>query len=416
MPKKPIVAKVFSPEANLKRAIRRHFTTLGFEKADDGTLVLPGTGKDVVRRLHAGQRTEKLESGKAFLDRVSSKLLPHFADGSEIDPSRIQLTLRRVHSDTLEADIFRMATLTWSVPVSAGFGRRLRYLVWDAAHQRLAGVIALGDPVFNLSVRDNLIGWTTDDRAKRLVSLLDAYVLGAVPPYNALLGGKAVACLVRSREIFDDFKRSYGKSVGIISGDAKKASLLAVTTTSSMGKSSVYNRLQLGGTRYFSPIGYTVGWGHFHITDRLFEDMREYLRLKGHRYADRHKYGEGPNWRLRTIRAALGELGINEAVLRHGIRREVFLCTLADNAIDILRSGKGAPKLSTLRRVDEISDLARTRWMMPRAERMKDYLAWQRDGILDLIAGSPRAARPTEARLGAGSIGTATAGKKKVRS
>jgi hypothetical protein len=292
----------------------------------------------------------------------------------------------------------------------------LRYLVWDEAHQRLAGVIALGDPVFNLSVRDNLIGWTTDDRARRLVSLLDAYVLGAVPPYNALLGGKAVACLVRSREIFDDFKRSYGKSVGIISGEAKKASLLAVTTTSSLGKSSVYNRLQIGGTRYFSPIGYTVGWGHFHITNHLFEDLREYLRLKGHCYADRHKYGEGPNWRLRTIRAALGELGINEAVLRHGIRREVFMCTLSGNAIDILRSGKGAPDLSSLKRVDEISDLARARWMIPRAERMKDYLAWQRDGILDLIAGTAPLARPTEARWGAGSISTTTAGQKRMRS
>lgn len=416
MAKKRVVARVFSPEANLKRAIRRHFTSLGFERADDGTLVLPGSGKDVVRRLHGGQRTEKLESGGPFLDRVSSKLLPHFADGADINPNRIRLTLRRVYSDTWEADLFRMATLTWSVPVSAGFGRRLRYLVWDTAHERLAGVIALGDPVFNLSVRDSLIGWTAEDRGKRLVGLLDAYVLGAVPPYNALLGGKAVACLVRSREIFDAFKQSYGKSVGIISGDAKKASLLAVTTTSSMGKSSVYSRLQLGGTRYFSPIGYTVGWGHFHITDRLFEDMREYLRLMGHRYADRHKYGEGPNWRLRTIRAALGELGINETVLRHGIQREVFLCTLADNAIDLLRTGKGVPDLSSLRTVDEISDLARARWMIPRAERIKDYMTWQRDGILDLIAGKPHVAKPAAKRLAIATIGTTTAGKKRARS
>lgn len=390
MKKKRVVAKIFTPEAKLKRAIRRHFTRLGFSKSNDGTLVLPGEGKDVVRQLHSGQRIEKLAAGSRFLERVSTKLLPHFADGAEIDPARIRLRLVRVHSDTDEADLFRLATLTWSVPVSAGFGRRLRYLVWDDEHDRIAGIIALGDPVFNLSVRDNLIGWTTEDRSKRLVDLLDAYVLGAVPPYNALIGGKAVACLVRSRDVFDDFKASYGKSIGIISGDAKKANLLAVTTTSSMGRSSIYNRLQMEGTRYFSPIGYTVGWGHFHITDRLFDDMREYLRLQGHRYADRHKYGEGPNWRLRTIRAALGELGINEAVLRHGIRREVFMCSMVPNAVDILRTGKGKPDLSTLQTVEEISDLARTRWMVPRAERNKDYLSWQRAEILDLIAGPPR--------------------------
>ena len=386
--KKTAVAKAFSPEAKLKRAIRRHFTKLGFAKAIDGTLVLPGEGKDDVRRLHSGQRTEKLLAGSAFVERVAEKMLPHFADGAEIDPARIRLRLVRVRSDTRESDLFRFATLTWSVPVSVGFGRRLRYLVWDDGHDRIAGIIALGDPVFNLSVRDNLIGWTVDDRSERLVNLLDAYVLGAVPPYNALLGGKAVACLVRSRDVFDDFKAAYGKSIGIISGDAKKAELLVVTTTSSMGRSSIYNRLQLDGTRYFNSIGYTVGWGHFHITDRLFDDMREYLRLQGHRYADRHKYGEGPNWRLRTIRVALGELGINEAVLRHGIRREVFMCTLSANAMDILKTGKGKPDLSTLRTVEEISELAKDRWMVPRAERTQDYLSWRRTEILNLIAGT----------------------------
>jgi len=45
----------------------------------------------------------------------------------------------------------------------------------------LSGLIALGDPVFNLSVRDNLIGWNVDDRAKRLVNVLDAYVLRCGP-------------------------------------------------------------------------------------------------------------------------------------------------------------------------------------------------------------------------------------------
>jgi hypothetical protein len=156
-----------------------------------------------------------------------------------------------------------------------------------------------------------------------------------------------------------------------------------------MGRSSIYNRLQLDGTRYFTSIGYTVGWGHFHITDRIFDDMREFLRLRGHRYADRHKYGEGPNWRLRTIRAALGELNINEAVLRHGIRREVFVSTLASNAVDILRTGKGKPKLSTLKTTAEISELAKARWMVPRAKRNPEYVNWRRTEILNLIAGSP---------------------------
>lgn len=311
-----MVARPFDKEAALKRAIRRHFKTLGFTKNTDGELVLPGEGKTVVRQLHRAQRRNRLQSAQPFLERALPKALPRFAEGSELDVNRIRLSLRVVKSDTPEADLFRVATMTWSVPVSVGFGRRMRYLVWDEGHDRLAGVIALGDPVYNLSVRDNAIGWTVHDRAERLVGLLDAYVLGAVPPYSFLLGGKAVACLIRSRDVFAEFRAKYGRSVGVISKVEKSADLLAVTTTSSMGRSSVYNRLRLDGETYFERVGYTIGWGHFHITDTLFEQMRDYLRERDHAYADHHKFGEGPNWRLRTIRAALKALRINETVLR----------------------------------------------------------------------------------------------------
>lgn len=383
-----VVVGAFTPEAKLKRAIRQHFTRLGFKKGKDGTLQLPGQGKDIVRKLHSGQRDEKLRANEIFLERNTDKLLSNFANGDEIDPTQIRLVLKRVRSDTPEADLFRLATLTWSVPVSSGFGRRLRYLVWDEGHDKLAGVIALGDPVFNLSVRDRLISWSTEDRSKRLVNLLDAYVLGAVPPYTFLLGGKAVAALVRTQEVVDDFQRAYGETVGIISGTAKHANLLMVTTTSSMGRSSVYNRLRLDGTPYFTPIGYTIGWGHFHITDDLFEKMRTYLRLLNHGYADHHEYGEGPNWRLRTIKAALARLGINESVLKHGIKRQVFVCGMAANTFDILRGKAAQPNYGDLKSVAEVSQMAVKRWMIPRAERETVFRRWKRDSIPLMIRGT----------------------------
>jgi Domain of unknown function (DUF4338) len=176
------VARPFTPDALLKRSIRSHFTRLGFAKANDGTLVLPGVGKEIVRQLHGGQRAERLLVSSAFIERASAIALPHFANGAEIDPTKIQLKLIRVESGTEQSELFRFATLTWSVPVSVGFGRRLRYLVWDEAHDRLVGVMALGDPVFNLSVRDNLIEWDVHDRAKRLVNILDATFLAQFLP------------------------------------------------------------------------------------------------------------------------------------------------------------------------------------------------------------------------------------------
>ena len=178
--KRAQVAQAFSAEATLKRALRAHLRTLGFTKDVEGTLVLPPGGKEVVRNLHRSQRRAKLAAAQPFLARALLRALPDFANGCEINPANVKLRLIQVRSDTPEADLFRVATLTWSVPVSPGFGRRMRYLVWDDGHNKLAGVIALGDPVYNLSVRDAVIGWNVHDRAKRLVGLLDAYVLGAV--------------------------------------------------------------------------------------------------------------------------------------------------------------------------------------------------------------------------------------------
>jgi hypothetical protein len=205
-----------------------------------------------------------------------------------------------------------------------------------------------------------------------------------------LLGGKAVACAIRSTDVFQDFAKTYGGSTGIISGKSKIAKLLAVTTSSSMGRSSIYNRLKLSDETYFRSIGYTTGWGHFHINDYLFTEMRKFLRLRGHRYADEHGYGQGPNWRLRTIRAAIGELGLNEAVLKHGIRREVFYAPFGANAAEIMRTGQGTLDTSNLLTVAQIGDLARERWMVPRAERRDEFRAWERQGILDLVHGSGR--------------------------
>lgn len=383
-----------TPEARLKKKLRGHLTRLGFVKQPDGTLRLPGAGKDVIRTLHRKQRSDRLEAGKDFLTTAWKDLSKHFGEGREVIPDRIKLRLQLIDAGTWESDLFRLACMSWSVPVSGGFGRRLRYLVWDEGNAKLVGVIALGDPVFNLSVRDKLIGWTSADRGLRLVNILDAYVLGAIPPYAQLLGGKAVACLVRSQEVYEDFADKYGSLKGVISKKNKKANLLAVTTSSSMGRSSVYNRLKLHGVPYFRSIGFTEGWGHFHIPDDLFLEMREYLRNVGHQYADENRFGQGPNWRLRSIRTCLGALDFNEAMLKHGIKREVFLCELASNAAVILKTGKGKPNLKNLKRVEEISGAAIDRWIAPRALRCPEYATWTRDNMLSRIRGDEREGRP----------------------
>ncbi len=376
---------VLSLEAQLKRKLRSHFSSLGFIKGEGGLLSPPTGDKTTIRKLHSVHRADKIASSERLIALGYSEFEAVVANGSELSPEDIELSLIQVKSNTFEARLFRLASLTWSVPVSSGFGRRMRYLVWDKYHEKLAGIIALGDPVFNLNVRDQLINWDASDRSARLCNILDAYVLGALPPYNHLLVGKAIACLIQTRDVYDDFQRKYGETVGIISGKQKAARLLAITTSSSMGRSSVYNRLNLGGKKYLEPIGYTKGWGHFHIPDALFEELRDYLRQQEHPYVNQNDFGQGPNWRLRTIRAAFKALGLQQNLLHHGIKRQVFLGKLAANSFQILRTGEGTPDLSKLLSVSEVSALAKQRWIVPRSRRQIEYKSWNRENIINLI-------------------------------
>lgn len=376
----------FNPiEVRLKKILRIHLKKLGFHN-DGNQLILSNNSKETIRQLHHAQLMERLNKQKLFIQTQWPKLSRYFANGSDIHLNFIDPDLELIKANTWQSRLFRLASLTWSIPVSYGYGRRLRFLVWDRNNNKIIGLIALGDPVFNLKVRDNLIGWTIKDREERLVNILDAYVLGALPPYNMLLGGKLVACLIRSREVVDIFNQKYGNTVGIISQKAKKASLVTVTTTSALGKSSVYNRLSLNGTPYFKSIGFTNGWGHFHIPDTVFSLMREYLAQNGHKYSGNHQFGEGPNWRIRAIRETLRRLGMNQNLLRHGIKREVFLCDLAENGKEVLRGFNTTPDYSSLLTINEIVNLAKKRWLIPRAERIGfSYQDWNKEQLIEKL-------------------------------
>src|SRR5262249_4927475 len=139
--KRKNVVTVSMREVSLKRRLRRHLKDLGFERDQDGALVPPGTGKDVVRTIHSPQRDERLRINQTFLSERLPKLLKHFASGEDVDPEKITPVLQLISSDSWEGDLFRLAALTWSVPVSNGFGRRLRFLVWDEHNGKLIGII-----------------------------------------------------------------------------------------------------------------------------------------------------------------------------------------------------------------------------------------------------------------------------------
>lgn len=379
------IKKSSKAEVRFKRKLEYHLFNMGFVRSDN-KLIRPGSDdKEGYRQLHGRQRYDLLKDHAPFVKTRAADLFQYFASGSEVVPELIRPRLQVVEPRTMESDLFRLAGLTWSVPVSQGYGRRIRFLVWDEYTGKLMGLIALGDPVFNSRVRDTLIGWDGDQKKRRLIGIMDAFVLGAIPPYNSLLCGKMVACLIRSKEIRDIFNEKYGNYKGVISGKKKNARLVMVTTSSALGRSSLYNRLRLNGTPYFQSIGFTQGWGHFHIPKPLFEEMREFLVSIKHRYANGHRFGKGPNWKMRVVRASLDNMNINPDLLRHGVTREVFVSRLAVNADRYLRGDIDNPIYRDLRSVNEIADLAKERWILRRSQTRSDWRSWNSSAIREMV-------------------------------
>ncbi|MFN8483024.1 MAG: DUF4338 domain-containing protein [Anaerolineae bacterium] len=368
----------------LRTELEEHLVSLGIELT--GTQgELSHIAKDAIRAKHAAQKAEIVEQEAASLAPKLRRLIKDFADGREVDPSKIDPELVPVVASDDTGALFRLATLLWSVPVSKGYGRRMRFLVRDRANGKLIGLLGLKDPVFNLQIRDKVIGWTVDDRRARLVNVMDAYVVGAVPPYSRILGGKLVTSLLGSAETAQFFEEKYSGTTGIISGESKLAKLALITITSALGRSSIYSRLKLPGLVELKRIGETEGWGHFHVPGPIFEDMRLLLAKDDHKYASGHRYGQGPNWKLRVIREALARVGMDPDLLRHGIAREVFIMPLAENWQAYLQ-GKDEQCIVNRPSADCISTACRKRWIIPRAERFPDFRDWTRADTLELFA------------------------------
>lgn len=370
---------------SLRREVHEHLLGLGFTKNCNGYFLEGDVSKQRIRNVHSVHREGVLQQNHAFVETYSGELIKAFATGRQVDPSAIDPELVEVRPDTPESRLFRLACLLWSVPVSQGFGRRLRFLVRDRQNGCLIGLFALGDPVFNLSARDSWVGWTHEDRSTRLVHVMDAYVVGALPPYSYLLGGKLVAALMGSVEVKAAYERKYLGREAVISGNENRARLVLLTTTSALGRSSIYNRLKVPNGPQFLRIGTTKGFGHFHLSGHVFDSLRGYLEETGHPYASGHRFGMGPNWKIRVVRTALEELGIDgNAVLKHGIEREVYAIPLATNCREILLGQHRNVRSTTLPLADIVA-FCLQRWVLPRAQRDKRYKRFARRRIVESL-------------------------------
>lgn len=326
--------------------------------------------------MHRPASQLEIANRRDWLQQHLPKILPFFAEGEEVvpewvDPALVEVTTEQQHN------LFRVARLLWSIPFSKGYGRRLRFLVIDQSNGKLIGLLALQSPPLSFPARDRLFRYPPGRKTELVNQTMDIQTLGAVPPYNRLLGGKLVALIAASNEVRQAYQGKYSGRATEMEGRILPPHLVALTTTSAFGRSSLYNRLRYKGMAIAESIGYTEGYGIFHLLE-LYPLFRQLLESQG--ISTRGGFGTGPRRKWQTIVRALNQLGLPSDLLYHGIKREVFLFRLIDNLEAYMEGRDTEPIYRDLPFADLVT-WWRERWLLPRAERVDGWKAWRKEEI-----------------------------------
>ncbi|RKU29483.1 hypothetical protein C6497_06125 [Candidatus Poribacteria bacterium] len=361
---------------SLKLRIKKSLKFQGFIVTGNEISLPENLDKEKIRELHALAVQHRIEERKKGLVKHEQMLLQNLASGKEIDPERIYPKLIEIHSGTKEELLFRYACLHWSIPVSSGYGRRLRFLVIDQHTNKLMGLFGLGDPVFSLGHRDQWIGWNKEDRLDRLHHVVDAFLLGAVPPYSYLLGGKLIALLAISSEVHNTFKEKYKGRTSVIRKRKNPGEIALITTTSALEKSSLYNRLKYKKHLAYERVGHTQGYGEFHFSNGIYNSLTEFAKSNSNATASHESWGSGFRNRQEVVQKTIGALGLPKNWLNHGIKREIYVAQLADNTRAFLRGE--VDKLNYyVRPKNKLFRWFRKRWLLPRSMRDLRYREWE---------------------------------------
>ena len=324
--------------------------------------------KETIKKAMSYKREELICKNRKWIDSHIEFARENLADGwaawnSEIIPSF------EVCESKEQFDLFRVYRYYWSSPYSDYVGRRIKVIVRDIAlpSKPVIGIIALGSSIIHIPERDQWIGWEKKTRTENLIYTMDAYVLGALPPYNYLLGGKLLSYLIASSELINLYKKKYKDKTTIIS-NRKANDIACIFTTSLYGKSSQYNRITYNDITLYELIGYTKGYGTLHLTDETFSAMVEFL--KENNILISNKFGYGPSWRMRVIRSVANILGFDSYfLLRHSFKRAIYLTPLAWNYLEFLKGKDKKLKYYKFSSKD-LTKYWRNRWHLKRKDNL----------------------------------------------
>ncbi|MDA8161656.1 MAG: DUF4338 domain-containing protein [Desulfobacteraceae bacterium] len=374
-----ITKKTISLEERVTLLLIRDLVRIGWRLKSNGSKSFelePPTyyDKNTIKNAMAFSRNEIIESNIAWIKNNIELGRSNLASGSDVLKSKI-IPRIEICKTQKQNDIFRLFRYYWSSSASDYVGRRMRFLIRDDGIKGspIIGLAAIGSSIIHIPERDKWIGWNTSTRSDRIIFMMDAYVIGAMPPYNFLLGGKLVSYMLASNEVRSLYKEKYKKAQTLIK--KRKASDLVLIMTSSLygHNSSQYNRLKFGKTLLYKPIGMTTGYGSLHMSGETFEAMRELAAANGCNTSNR--FGMGPNWRMRIIRSACDILNLNsDIILKHSFQRGLFAIPLAINYKSFLQKKTKNPIYRNLP-LAKLVNFWRKRWL---TMRLKNDLITQR--------------------------------------
>ena len=362
-----------SPEEKVKLLIVRDLLRLGWEMNFKASRVLikppDSYDKQTIKDSMQVKRQEALTKNKEWIEKHLDLAGDNLADGALVWGSKIEPVIEVCETQE-QLDIFRIFRFYWSSPYSEYVGRRIKLLIRDNAlpSKPLIGIAALGSSIIHIPDRDKWIGWDKETRTRNLIYTMDAYVLGALPPYNYLLGGKLISYIIASKEVRDIYERKYkGKVTNISKRIANR--LACIFTTSLYGKSSQYNRVKYNDNLLYIPIGQTKGYGTLHLTNEAFDAMQ--VLLESRNISVTNRFGDGPIWRMRVIRTAADILGFDgDFLLKHSFQREIYAVPLAHNFKEFLTDEHSRLRYFDYS-VDELIGYWKSRWLCSRKRSLE---------------------------------------------
>ncbi len=293
--------------------------------------------KREIRKLYFPVRKKIMQRTTQSVNDWKELLAQYIADGNDVKPNQIspELVILERGKNSEMHRLYRSIKMTWNIPLSNGFGRRINGFFIDKSNDKVMGIFGLSDPVFNRWARDEYIGWNSNLRKRNLVNIMTTYILGAIPPYNYLLIGKFIAMAVACSEIVDEFSKRYFNTTGIISKEKKNAQLVALTNITGYGKSPMMERIKTPPWKYLND---TSSVGTSFMSDGIFDLAKEIVKSEAPEDFGKYKYGNGPNWKLRILKKAARISGFNEKIIEFGNPKGVYFAPIAKNWREVLMS------------------------------------------------------------------------------